>query len=137
MKPATYDFSVVRGSAGPGQGLKVKLKVKDDSDNEINLDFDDVRLSIYKRNTYLLRCTLANGKMVVTDPTEAEVEWVPTTEDTRKLQAGAKNIYELEVRNGTYEAIYMIGTINGIGGINDDLDGTNEQPGDDGEDVVS
>ena len=135
MKPATYDFSVVRGSAGPGNGLKLRLKVTDDSDNEANLAFEDVRLSIYNRSTYTLRASLANGKIVVTDPLEAEVEWIPTTEDTRKLLKGDRNQYELEIRNGTYETINMIGTITGVGGINDDLDGTNERPGDSGDEV--
>ena len=121
MTPATWDFSVVRGSAGPGQGIKVQLKTKDSAGVLSNIPFDDVRLTIYNRQTYVLRATIGNGEIVVTDPVNAEVEWQPTTVETRLIPKGAKATYELEVRNGASEIVYMVGTITGIGGINDDV----------------
>jgi hypothetical protein len=121
MTPATFDFSVVRGAAGPGQGLKVQLKTKASDGTLSNIPFDDVRLSIYNRQTFLLRLTIGNGEIIVTDPTNAEVEWRPTTVESRLIPKGARATYELEVRNGSSEAVYLVGTITGIGGINDDI----------------
>lgn len=121
MTPATYDFSVVRGSAGPGQGLKVQLKAKQADGTLVNIIFDDVRLSIFQRDQELLRVSISDTRMIITDPIEAEVEWQPTTSETRLIPKGTKAQYELEVRNGADEAVYMIGKITGIGGINDDV----------------
>jgi len=126
MIPATYDFSVVRGTAGPTQGLKFRLKAKNGETLE-NIPFEDVRLSIYQRKTLLLRATLQNGKLAISDPSQAEILWSPNTVDTRLIPVGAKATYELEVWNGETEIVYMMGTITGIGGINDDQDGTNSE----------
>lgn len=121
MTPATYDFTIVRGTQGPTQGLVFRLKANDDGDL-VNIPFEDVRLSIYKRKTLLLRATLENGLLVVSDVDEAEITWTPTTDDTRLIPIGAKAQYELEVWNGDTEIVYMLGTITGLGGINDDED---------------
>lgn len=121
MTPATYDLTIVRGTQGPTQGLVFRLKA-DDNGTYVNISFDDVRLSIYKRKTLLIRATLANGLLVVSDPTEAEITWTPTADDTRLIPVGAKSQYELEVWNGDTEIVYMMGTITGLGGINDDED---------------
>jgi hypothetical protein len=121
MIPATYNFSVVRGSAGPTQGLRVRLKARLDENTLENIPFEDIRLSIYQRNVKILRATLANGQMVVSDPSEAEVTWQPTAAETRLIPVGTKARYELEIRQGTNESIYMMGTLTGIGGINDDI----------------
>ena len=126
MTPATYDFDVVRGSSGAFNGLVVRLKTRDENDNLINLQFDDVRLSIYDKaassatRELLIRATFENGQMQLSDEYDAEVSWVPTAEETRTLKIGEKNHYELEVRDGTEETVYMLGIINGIGGLNDD-----------------
>jgi hypothetical protein len=126
MTPATYNFDVVRGSSGQVNGLTVRLKTQDADGNLINMVFDDVRLSIYDKDvksttkTLLLRATFENGQMQFSDEYAAEVAWVPTAEETRSLKIGAKNHYELEVRNGPEEVVYMLGVITGVGGLNDD-----------------
>jgi hypothetical protein len=120
MTPATYDFTVVRGTSGPTQGLVVRLKAQD-GDNLVNIPYEDVRLSIYKRNTLILRATLSGGKIVETNIGEAELAWVPTTDDTRLIPEGVnKSRYELEVWNAGTQIVYMMGSITGLGGINDD-----------------
>lgn len=119
MTPATYDFSVVRGTSGPTQGLVVRLKAQD-GDNLVNIPYEDVRLSIYKRKDLLLRATLSNGQIVENDIAEAEVAWVPTVDDTRLIPVGAKARYELEVWNAGAQVVYLLGTVTGIGGLNDD-----------------
>lgn len=121
MVPASYNFTVVRGSSGPTQGLKVRLKAKETDGSLSNIVFDDVRLSISSKGVLLLRATIGNAKLIVTDPTQAEVAWVPTAADTRLIPLGQKSFYELEVRNGIYETVYMIGEIIGVGGLNDDV----------------
>lgn len=120
MTPATYDFSVVRGSSGPTQGLKFRLKAKD-GDDLVNITYENVRLSIYKRKELILRVSLDEGSIVETNPSEAELAWVPTTAQTRLIPEGEnKSHYELEVWNADTEIVYMLGQITGIGGINDD-----------------
>lgn len=131
MIPATYNFSVVRGSAGPSQGLTLRLKNNTGTAEAPvleNMDFDDVRLSIYDKpvasaaKALIVRPTIDTGEIVVTNPGEAEVSWVPTAEDTRKLLIGPKNYYELEVRSSNDEIVYLLGVITGIGGLNDDIE---------------
>jgi hypothetical protein len=128
MTPATYDFDVVRGSSGQSQGLTVALKTKLEDESLVNMEFDDVRLSIYDKKvqsetkTLLVRATLENGQMQIVDEYDGQVAWIPTAEETRLLKIGAKNHYELEVRHGTEEVVYLLGVINGVGGLNDDED---------------
>jgi hypothetical protein len=129
MTPATYDFSVVRGSSGSGQGLKVRLRARDDNGDLVAMPFDDVRISIYdqpagKDGDLLIRASIEEGQIIVTDEYSGEVTWEPKAAETRALVVGAKNFYELEVRIGTDEIVYMMGTITGIGGLNDDETGS-------------
>jgi hypothetical protein len=120
MIPATYNFSVVRGTSGPTQGLVFRLKATDGL-NLVNIPYEDVRLSIYKKKTLLLRATLSGGEIVENDIAEAELAWVPTTDDTRVIPVGVNKCqYELEVWNAGTQVVYMLGSITGIGGINDD-----------------
>lgn len=123
MTPATYDFDVVRGTAGPTQGITFRLRAKDEGGEYVNIPYEDVRLSIYKRNTLLLRRAISDGGLVLVDPVTNEMSWRPTAEETRLIPKGPNASYELEVWNGEAEIVYMLGTINGIGGINDDIGG--------------
>jgi len=126
MTPATFDFDVVRGSAGPTQGLTLNLRTKNLDNELVPMLFDDVRLSIYDKTVdkadreLLVRATFVDGGIQETDSYQGQVSWIPTTEETRALKIGAKNHYELEVRTGTDEIIYLLGVITGIGGLNDD-----------------
>lgn len=130
MTPATHNFDVVRGSSGPTNGLVFSLQA---GDPLANIPYEDVRLSVYdkKGNNRLFRATLGNGGIVLLDAPTNQFAWVPTTEHTRLIPKGlgtdelGKAYYELEVWNGEYETVYMIGYIHGIGGVNDDIDGTN------------
>lgn len=118
MTPGQYDFSVVRGNSGPLAGLVVQLQ----SSEGQAIPFVDVRLSIYKRNDLILRHTVSNGKLLVTDEYAGEITWSPEPSDTRLIPKGAKATYELEVWNGLDELTYLFGTITGLLGINDDED---------------
>jgi len=122
MIPAKYDLTIVRGTSGPTQGLIVRLKSKDAQGNLTNIPFDDVRLSIYQRTTKLLRPSLSEGGLTVSNATEAEITWAPSADDTRLIPEGKKSRYELEVRNAGLEVVYMIGDITGMCDINDDID---------------
>lgn len=120
MTPATYNFTVVRGTSGPTQGIVFRLK--DSSGDPI--EFDDVRLTINKKSALLLRVATIDpdDTLTVTDVNSAEITWAPTAEQTRLIPLGAKATYEVEVRHDGFEVVYMIGTITGIAGINDDED---------------
>lgn len=130
MTPGIHNFSVVRGTSGPHNGLVFQLLA---GTPPANLPYEDVRLSIYNRrgSQRFVRATLANGEMVVLDPAINKFAWSPSTQDTRAIPQGiaddgfGKAYYEIEVWNGEYETVYCRGYIEGIGGVNDDIDGTN------------
>jgi hypothetical protein len=119
--PAIFDFTWVRGTTRP---FIMKFQR-----SGIPLDFDDVRLSVYKDSgkNLAFRASIVGTplSMTVTDPVTGEVTFTPSAAQTRSLtktELGevGKNRYEVELRNGTDEEVYLIGTVAGIGGLNDD-----------------
>jgi hypothetical protein len=121
LTPGVFDFDWVRGTTSP---YIVRLTIDD-----VAIDYDDVRLSVYNGSTLAFRLTLEDN--AGTDPgcvneTEPGVlEFIPTPAQTRmlkKVNVGSvgKSSYELEVRDGLMEWVFLMGTIAGIGGINDD-----------------
>lgn len=117
MTPGVYDFDLVRGSTSP---FTFQLKTQDAADVEVNLPYDDVRLSIYSGGVLLFRKTLADASLAETAPSDAEITWTPTPEESRQIPLGPNTTYELEVRYTTSQQVYLMGTITGIGGGNDD-----------------
>lgn len=120
MKPGVFDFDHWRGTTEP---FTIQLKSKDAAGVEVNLPFDDVRLTITDlEGTLILRKSISTdpGGIVVTDEDEAEVSWVPTVAESRLIPLGANCKYEWEVRNGSSQQVYLVGTITGFGGVNDD-----------------
>lgn len=120
--PLTYDFKWMRGSTTP---LKLSFKIDD-----VAIPYDDIRLSVYAKRTLAFRLTLADnpgvGPGLVEEIEPGVVSFMPTAAQTRMLVqskndgSDGKNSYEVEIRNGTSEDIYLIGTITGLGGLNDD-----------------
>jgi hypothetical protein len=115
--PKTYDFTWVRGTNVP-----VRFTL---SRNGVPISFDDARLTVSKGKDLLFRLSVVDGGGEVTNPATGEVTFTPTTEQTRllvetSLGKPGKNNYELEYRDGTSEQVYLIGTITGLGGRNDD-----------------
>jgi hypothetical protein len=91
------------------------------------MEFDDVRLSVYKDNgrTLAFRVSTLEGTMILTDPAISQITFTPTPEQTRSLTESRiggdpKNRYELEVRHNGSEQVYLLGRITAIGGLNDD-----------------
>lgn len=116
-EPPTYNFKIVRGTTN---GLILRLKTTDGSEEKVPLEFDDVRLSVYRQGGALLfRKSIGDG-IEVTDPGEGEVTWQPTAAETRSLPLNKPCMYEVEVRIGETQDVYMQGTICGVGGLNDD-----------------
>lgn len=123
MRPATVNMYFVRGSTEP----KVWRFTLSGSSPVQPLPFDDARLTVAKGNTVLFRATMADldHQIVLTDYTVGEITFYPTAEQTRlvpKTKTGAtpKASYELELRSGSIERVYLMGTVEGIGGLNDD-----------------
>lgn len=115
-----FDFDWVRGTTMP---LVVTLKV-----DGTPIPADDVRLSVYNGSALAFRLSLADnagsGPGKVTNDT-GTYTFTPTEQQTRSLKQGkrgqpGKSAYEIAVRNGRDEKVYIMGAINGIGGINDD-----------------
>lgn len=121
MRPAIVDMYFVRGSTDP----KIWRFTLSGTSPAQPLPFDDARLTVAKGNTVLFRATMEDGEIVLTDYTVGEITFYPTAEQTRlvpKTKTGAtpKASYELELRAGSIERVYLMGLVEGIGGLNDD-----------------
>lgn len=91
----------------------------------VPLVFDDARVSVYAGKKFLFRLSVVENTVHITDPDTGEIRFTPTADQTRMLvrtEPGepGKNRYEIELRNGTDEQVYVMGTIAGVGGDNDD-----------------
>lgn len=119
VKPKDWPIDWVRGSTSP---FAVMIKA-----NDVLLPFDDMRLSVYAGSTLAFRLsTLDTPTQAVVDEETGQVSFIPTTEQTRALiqtpdGAIPKNKYEVELRYNGSEEVYLLGNINAIGGLNDDL----------------
>jgi hypothetical protein len=114
MKPAVYDLEFVRGSNDP----KV-FRFKNGSDAA---EFTDVRLSVIKNEKLLFRASIGNG-IEISDAGTGEVTFTPTTQQSRLVPKGRLCRYEIELWNGDAEATWLMGSVTGIGGDNDDKGG--------------
>jgi hypothetical protein len=122
VTPGTYDFSIVRGTTQP---LIFQLKVSDGATPPVltNMVFDDVIITIQPKNgtKIVAKISEAQPRFAVTDALENELTFTPTPAETRTYPAGAKTTYEVEVRDGTSQMVYLTGTITATGGINIDV----------------
>ena len=120
MRPRSYDIVWVRGTT---EQIKFGFKAGDDA-----IPADDVRFTAYNKGgkSLAFRLTLENNMGVSVDSApDGRYLFSPTAEQTRSLtQTKAdgvpQNTYEIELRNGASERVYVLGTIDAIGGINDD-----------------
>lgn len=118
--PAVYNFVWVRGSTSP-----LILQFQKDG---VGMDFDRVELTIFKNDGKLLAF---REDFEIVDADTGEVKFTPTPAQTRLLtesQPGEKgrNRYEVELRKGSDQFVYLLGTIAAIGGLNDDADEDSE-----------
>jgi hypothetical protein len=128
VTPGTHDFDVVRGTSAEEQSLSplVARFLHDGAAVEFTL----ASLSVYAkrdddlRGTFLFRTDtslVGSGRLAATDSYTSEVTWFMSLDQSRMLRVGAVNYYEMELTtpDGS-EVVYLRGTINGIGGLNDD-----------------
>ena len=116
-----YDFMWVRGTTLP---LIVSMQLSGSP-----IPYDDIRLSVFKGKNLAFRLTLEDnegtgpGTVEITGP--GIFKFTPTADQTRSLAQTpndgsiGKNSYEVEIRDGVLEAVYLLGTIAAIGGLND------------------
>jgi hypothetical protein len=117
MTPGFYDFDLVRGSTSP---FVFELFNIGEEDSEVPLVFDDVRLTVTANDgTLILRATVEDGTLTLNSEGN-EITWTPTAAQSRLLALGPKNKYEVEVRISGTQEVWLMGTITGLGGINDD-----------------
>lgn len=130
MIPGTYDFTVVRGTTPPFViQLQAPALPEYDPPEFEAIPFTDVHLTIAPGGggtIYRKKLSDNDARFFVSDADLGEITWLPTPAETRALSeskpgAPGKNKYELELWNGTEQAVYLIGTISAIGGINDDV----------------
>lgn len=135
------DFEWVRGTT-PRIGFVFRKRTGGTPDEPVwsPVDFDDVIFTLYKGakgGTLVSRYSLEDGDIIVTDEEIGQVEWTLRAHDTRALTESPiggdpKNRYEVELRKGTNERVYVLGFITAIGGINSDEDDTDAQPAPEG-----
>lgn len=118
--PGKHDFVVVRGTTDPFT-FRLKSADPDNPGSFVPMPLTDLRLTIKCGSDVPWTKSLENGDFVLSDPAQGQYTWTPKPEDTRKFKGDNKNTYELEIRNGpNSEMVYLTGTINGIGGLNED-----------------
>lgn len=121
MTPGTHDFSIVRGTTQP---LVFRLKLSDGADPPVltNMPFDDVIITIQPKNgtKIVAKISEADPAFEVSDVGENEITFTPTPAQSRAYPLGDKTTYEVEVRDGASQLVYLIGTITATGGINID-----------------
>jgi hypothetical protein len=117
------DREFIRGTTPT---MLYRFKKKDGLGVKVPIPFDVAILSVFKGNPG--KTLLFREVMPITDPQEGEVTLVLTADHTRSLAPSlpgdlGKNSYEIELRDGTNEKVYVIGAIAGIGGLNSDQGG--------------
>jgi hypothetical protein len=121
MTPGQHDFEIVRGTTQP---LVFRLKISDGGDPPIlsNMPFDDVVITIQPKNgsKIIAKISEANPRFFVSNVGEAEITFRPTPAQSRSYPPGAKTTYEVEVRSGDNEDVFLMGTITATGGVNID-----------------
>lgn len=117
--PKTKDLTWVRGTT---PSLVVTFERNDEP-----ITFDDARISVYsdKGRTFAWRATAEDGDITI-DAGLGQITFRPTADQTRMLtqtkdNGVALNRYEIELRDGEIEEVYLIGAISAIGGLNDDI----------------
>lgn len=122
MTPGEYNFSIVRGTTQP---LVFRLKVSDGATPPVltNMPFDDVIITIQPKNgtKIVAKISEASAAFAVTDALENEITFTPTPAQSRTYPLGEKTTYEVEVRDGTSQMVYLTGTITATGGLNIDV----------------
>lgn len=117
-RPQTYDIVWTRGTTP-----KIKMRF---TRNGIAIPFSDARMSVSDGKKILFRLTIEGDNGIEhTDPETGEILIKPTAEQTRSLMPTKsdgipRNRYEIELWNGSDEFVPVMGTIDGIGGDNDD-----------------
>jgi len=118
-RPQTYDIAWTRGTTP-----KLVMRF---TRNGVAIPFSDARMSVSDGKKILFRLTIENNAGIThTNPETGEIKIQPTAEQTRLLlptrsDGIPRNRYEMELRNDTDgEFVPVMGTIDGIGGDNDD-----------------
>lgn len=122
MTPGVHDFTIVRGTT---QTLVFRLKLSDGGSPPVltNMPFDDVIISIQPKNGTLINHAISDAYagFFVSSAPDNEITWRPTPSESRSFPVGAKTTYEVEVRDGLDQLVYLTGTITASGGLNPDV----------------
>jgi hypothetical protein len=118
LVPGKYSFTLYRGSTDP-------FSFRITNDQGALVPYTDLILTISKKNSTVDTDALVRMQLSLADPNfiadaAGVVTWTPTPAQSRSLGVGMKQKYEVEVRNGPLQLIYLIGDITGAGGINSD-----------------
>jgi hypothetical protein len=120
ITPGNYNFTLFRGTTD-----EFRFRLKDNTG--ATLPYTDIQLTISKAASNVNTDPLVRKKLSENDPGfdiddySGVVTWIPTPAESRAVPVGEESAkYEIELRNGTRQLVYLTGTITGIGGINAD-----------------
>jgi hypothetical protein len=119
ITPGTFDFTIYRGTTDP-----FLFRISNDDGT---IPFTDIQLTISLKTDNEGAAPIVRKKLTDDDPNfdvddySGIVTWIPTPAESRAIPVGDKAKYEVELRNGTSQLIYLIGEITALGGINADV----------------
>lgn len=125
VQPYTiFDFEWVRGTTKPDLSFVF-------TKNDVPVSFDDAIISVYNKGGKSLAWRVSiqghtdAPAQIIHDPDLGKITLTPSALQTRaltptKADGVAQNKYEVELRNGTTEQVYVMGSIFATGGLNSD-----------------
>lgn len=118
MTPGEFDFTIVRGTTQP---FAVRISIDD-----VPIPNDAVIISIKTGATITHKSSADVDSGFTYDGMSGIATWIPTPAESRALKVTPDgeevppNSYEIELRNGSTQMVYLTGKITAIGGINND-----------------
>lgn len=116
LEPGRYDTTIWRGTTAPAFVVQIKI---DGGGSEW-------RLNIHLPDGDVLALTTEDGSLTaenvtIDGATWTRITWTRTLAQSRLISRGARASYELEqVEPGGGQGVWLEGSIEGLGGLNDD-----------------
>jgi hypothetical protein len=119
--PVTVDMDLWRGNNVPPLVWSLIAEDENGADIPFPMTGSVWRLTVRVRSVRLFTKTSAVlGSGFAADQSTSDLTWTPSIEESRLVPLGALTTYEVERRIGGTQETWIIGTITGRGGINDD-----------------
>jgi hypothetical protein len=116
FEPARVDFDLWRGNNVP----PLTWGMEDDGGGPVPFAGSVFSLRVSVRGATVLSKRSDAGDGLLADPATSELTWTPTLAESRLVPAGRRATYEIERHIGGSQETWVVGSITGKGGFNDD-----------------